>query len=142
MGPVFQSYTLEVIHRDTIALFSRNILIIQRKCHVVHSVFKGHQVERLKHKTEQLTAQTSGAGFAEVFDQLPVEQVFTLIVIVEHAEDVEQRTLSRTGRSHNGHQLTVGNMQVDSLQNLQLLSAHSVALADVVELYHVQKAQI
>ena len=44
------------------------------------------------------------------------QSVFAFIVAIQYAQDIEQGTLARPRRTHNGYELALPDIQVDALQ--------------------------
>ena len=76
---------------------------------------------RPSHETDHPVAVVRRRLLGEVLDEFAVQPVFSRIVIVQDAQDVEQRGLAGAGRAHDGHELAPFDSQVDSLEHMQRL---------------------
>src|SRR6187402_3130250 len=100
-----QANALQIFARQLVACAPRYALIVEREGDVLFRRLEAEQVERLKDEADQSIAVVSGLTLAQIADQLVVEVVRPLIVVVQDAQDVEQRGLARAGRAHDRHQL-------------------------------------
>jgi len=91
IGPVREPDTLEILHRHLIASTTIDALVVERQRDVLHRGFERQQVERLEHEAQESVAIVCGLGLREVPDQRVAEPVLAGVVVVEDAEDVEQR---------------------------------------------------
>ena len=76
----------------------------------------------------------------EVLYELPVEAVFSGVVVVENPENIEQCGLAGAGCSHNGYVLPFLNAEVNAFQHVKRLAV-IVCLIDILEFYkaHYQR---
>ena len=91
VGAVAEPHPFELFHCHDVAPASRHSLIVERQCNVFNGIFVIDQVERLEYEANHAVAQFGGAVFAEILDQRTVEDVFSGVVVVEDADNVQQR---------------------------------------------------
>ena len=135
LGPGREVEPLEVFHGQGTALLAAHALIEQRQLHVLHRGLEADEIETLKDESNQPVAVFGSFGLREIADELSVDAVFAAVVVVENAEDVEQRGLARTRRAHDGYEFAFLDAQVDAFQYVERLGAE-VGLVDVFQFYH------
>ena len=91
LGPVFQSQPLQVFHGLLAALAAAHALIEQRQFHILHGRLESDEVEALEDKTNHVVTVFGGLCLAQVLYQRACQPVFTLVVVVENAQNVQQR---------------------------------------------------
>ena len=102
LGPVGEPDALEILGGERVALPARHALVVERQRDVLDRGLEGDQVEGLEDEADEPAAQDrrpwSRRGRCT---QLPVEAVLALVVVVEEAEDVEQRRLAGARGAHD-----------------------------------------
>ena len=131
-SPVRESQLLQVFHGHLVPLLPRNSLIIKGKFHVLHRCFKADEVEALEHEADHPVTVVGGLFLGQVPDQLAVQPVFTRVVIVQDAEDVEEGGLAGARRAHDGNELSPFDGEVDALEHVERLPV-IVSLVDVFQ---------
>src|SRR5690606_8625101 len=94
------------------------------------------QIERLEHEADKTIAVASGLALGQAPDEPAIEGVLAAVVVIQDAEDVEQRGLSRTGRPHDGDELSLRDVQVHVLEHVHPVLGRAVELVDGSELDH------
>ena len=92
---ILQSYLPEVLHGHFVALLALYSPVVQRQGDVLHGVLEPDQVERLEDEANEFVAHHAGIVFRKVLDEPSGQTVFTFIVIVQYAYDVQQGALAR-----------------------------------------------
>ena len=116
--PVGQPQSVKIFHRHLAPTFAGHALIKEGQLNIFNSVLKGNKVERLKDEAYHAVAIFGGTCLAEVAYKGVVEDVFARVVIVEYAQDVEQRRLARARCAHNRHKLALMNIEVDAFEHM------------------------
>ena len=119
IGPVGEPDALEVLHRLLVAPAPRDALVVERQRDVLHRGLERQQVERLEHEAEEAVAIVRRLALAEILDQRVAEPVLAGVVVVEDAEDVEQRRLAGARRAHDRDHLAFGDLEIDVAQDVQ-----------------------
>ena len=114
------------------ALPAAHALIEQRQLHVLHGGLEADEVEGLEDEADHAVAVVRGLALGEVLDQAAVDVVFTRIIVVQDAQDIEQRGLAGAGGSHDRDEFPLVDAKVDSFQDVQRLTV-VVCLIDVFE---------
>ena len=97
---------------------------------------------RLKENVaDHVVAGRGGLRLAEILDQAAGQIVAAAIIVVEDAEDVEQRRFARSGCAHDGDQFALFHREVDTLEHMQGRPV-VVGLVDVFQLYHIVSAVV
>ena len=133
--PVGKSQTVKILHGQSVALAPGDTLVKEGQRHVLHRILESHQVETLEDEPKQPVAQVGGTRLAQFPDGRARQHVFALIIGVQDAQDVEQGTLARPGRTHDGHQFALGDVQVNAPEHMQGLCT-LVGLVYAFQVYH------
>jgi hypothetical protein len=88
----------------------------QRQRHVLRRGQRRHQVERLEHEAHPLPAQLGQRAFAETAERHPVDDHLAAGGAVQAGRAVQQRGLAGAGRTHDGGERGVRDLQVDGVQ--------------------------
>ena len=88
--PIFQAEAVEIFHRHRLPLFPADPLVEQRQFNVFEGRFEADQVIGLEDESDHPVPVLCGLFFAEVLDEFPVQPVFSGIIIVQDAEDVQE----------------------------------------------------
>src|SRR5205085_6543557 len=92
--------------------------IDQRKLDVTKRIRARYQIERLEHEADLAAADLRQPIVRQSADIDAVEEVASAGRSVETAQDVHQRGLARSGRSHDGDQLTVVDGEVNAMKHV------------------------
>src|SRR6185369_440081 len=95
-GACSQPHSLEVLAGELVSSATRHALVVERQGYVFFRRLEAEQIERLKDEADQAVAIVRGLGLAQISDQLVVEVVSAAIVVIQNAQDVEQRGLAGT----------------------------------------------
>ena len=87
----------------------------------------------MEYKAYHLVAVLGSLGFCQIPDQLPVYPVLPGIVIVQDSEDIQKGGLPGSRGSHDGHELSALDPEVDTFQNMQRLRSE-ICLVDILKL--------
>ena len=131
-GPVGEAHLLEVSHRRFVAAMTAYPLVEQRKFHILDGRLEADEIERLEHEPDHLVAIGRAFALAQVLDELAGQVILPFVIIVEDAQDVEQGRLSRSGSTHDRHEFSLLNLQIDPLQHVERLPV-VVSLVDSLE---------
>src|SRR5438552_13328466 len=101
LGASPETNAFQIFARQLVSHTARHPLVVERQRDVFFSRLEAQQIERLKNETDQTVSVVSGFALAEVSDQLVVEVIGALIVVVQNAENVQQRGLARPRRAHD-----------------------------------------
>src|SRR5207248_934028 len=92
------------------------------------------QIELLEYEPDFPTAHFSQLVILETRDLHPVEAIAAAAGHVEATENVHQRAFARATRAHNGHELSVLDLQTDALERMDLEVADAIRLLRVDDL--------
>ncbi len=132
LRPVGEAEALEVIHRQLVALGTGHALIEERQLDVLDRGLEADEVEGLENEADHPVAVVGGLALGQVLDQAAVDVVFARVVVVQNAQDIEQRGLAGAGGSHDRDEFPLVDAKVDSFQDVQRLTV-VVCLIDVFE---------
>ena len=134
-SPVCESHLFQFLHRHFMTTAAPNALIEERQLHVLYRCLEADEVKALEDEADEVVAVFGGATLTEIFDERAVEDVLATVVVVENAQDVEQRRLAGARRSHDGDELALLYVKADAFEHVQWLST-KVGLVDIVKMYH------
>lgn len=132
LRPGGEAELVEILHRQFVALVAAHTLVEERKFDVLHRGLESDQVEGLEDEADHPVAVVRGLALRQALDQFAVDVVFAGIIVVQDAQNVEQRRFAGARGSHDGNELAAVDREVDSLQHMQRLSV-VVSLVDVFE---------
>ena len=135
VGPGQQVEAFEIFQCHLMAFAARHTLIEERQLHVLYRCLEADEVKALEDEADEVVAVFGGATLTEIFDERAVEDVLATVVVVENAQDVEQRRLAGARRSHDGDELALLYVKADAFEHVQWLST-KVGLVDIVKMYH------
>lgn len=140
-GPLLQAQHVEVFEGEGVALAAGDALIVEWQGDVFDGVLVVDQVEGLENIADHVVAGRGGLRLAEILDQAAGQIVAAAVIVVEDAEDVEQRRFARSGCAHDGDQFALFHREVDTLEHMQGRPV-VVGLVDVFQLYHILSAVV
>ena len=105
-------------------------LIEQGQFHIFDSGLETDQVIGLEYEAYHLVAVLGRLRLAQVPNQLPVDPVFSGIIIVQDPENIQKGGLPGSRGSHDGYELSALDPEIDTFQNMQRLRSE-VCLVDV-----------
>src|SRR3954447_5800415 len=103
----------------------------ERKPDVLGHVEQRDQVERLEDEAGPLGGQRGCRAVGEPADDLALEDDVTGRRLVEPAEELEQRALARSGRTHERDELTLANRERDPAQRVHGRAVEGVLLGQI-----------
>ena len=131
-----QAHRRQRFHRTLVSLRSFYSRIEHRQFDILQSRSSRQQVESLKHKANLLAANVSPLIFRHFRNVLAIKNVMTARRLVQTADDVHGRGLTRTRRSHDGDEFTFPDRQRDPAQSMHIDVSHRVSFMNVVQLNH------
>ena len=103
----------------------------QRQLDVLRCGEHRHQVVELEDEADIAGAPGGELAFGHAVDALIGDRKLTLIDMIDAAEQVQQRGLARTGRSHDGDEIAARDRHVEMIEDRDRLLALGEALAHV-----------
>ena len=130
-GPVEQAEPFQIFQSELMALAATDTLIEEGQLDVLHSRLEADEVEALEDEAYHAVAIVGSTALAQVLDEHASQLVGALVIVVEDAQDVEQRGLARARCSHDADELTRTDVEVDAFQHMQGLRS-LISLVDVL----------
>ena len=106
----------------------------QRQLHVLQGAGARQQVEVLEHEADLPVPQPGPLVARHLDDLFALQPIAAAAGVIEAAERVHERRLSRARGAHQGHVLAPVDVQRNALQGMDLDLAERVGLANVVQL--------
>src|SRR5258708_6237326 len=125
---------IEDVADEADALLVRNIFIRKRDFEILENGEIVDQVIALENEADVRFVQLVAFLDVEFVDRLIVEVVFAAPRAVEHADDAEQSGFSRAGRTHEGDEFALLNVQRDAAQHKKLAAASLENLLEISQL--------
>src|SRR6266850_1590206 len=95
-----------------------------------------HQVVELEHEADVVRAPVCELAAGKLVNAAAADADLARARLIETADQIEQRGLARAGRTHQRDEVALGNIQSESVQDLDFLLAALVNLADAADLDH------
>src|SRR6266480_5355172 len=96
----------------------------------------------LKDETDLLVPQSGAFLRFQMMHCGFAEKVFTRPTMIVHSQNVQQRRFTGAGRTHNRHEITFLNLEIDVAQNVkELFLRQRIAAFDVLKLNHTSSYQ-
>ena len=109
----------------------------QGQFHVGQHGLVGDQVVALEHKANRVVAVSIPIPVLVVLGGAAVDDQVTIGVLIQTADNVQQRGLAATGRSQNGHKFAFAKLQAHTPQRMHIAAAAGVDLSDIFKFKHV-----
>ena len=122
----------------TLTLDARHLRVDQRELDVLQRGRACQQIEGLKNESDFLVAHCCQLVVAHCLDCRAIEDVFAGGRPVEAADDVHERRLSRSGRTHDRDVLAMLDDEIDAAQRVNLLRSE---LIDARQLVHFDQVR-
>src|SRR5207302_9628336 len=94
----------------------------------------GEQVVELEHEADVGGPPARQLTAGQAVDAPPVHHHAARGRRVEPADEVQQCGLARARRSHEGHEVAAGNVEIHAVQHLDRLAPAAIALGDPANL--------
>ncbi|MCR6657697.1 MAG: hypothetical protein NVV63_18240 [Opitutus sp.] len=130
---------IERVAHDALAVLLGRVAIGERDLEIFVNGEVVEQVVALEDETEMFLLQLEAFLFVELVHGFAEQLVFTRPGAVVQAEDVEQGGLAGTGRTHDRHELTCGDFQVDVAQRVERTAFQRINTIDVAKRNHRRK---
>jgi hypothetical protein len=101
--------------------------IFQRSC-------PGEQVEALEYEAEKMAADQGPLIAPQPADADPIEQIIACRRRIETADDIHRRRLARSGRAHNGNELSLPDHEINTGERIHGCGASAINLGDGAKL--------
>src|SRR5438270_9114822 len=112
-----------------------HVLIRERNFQILEHGKIVDQMVALKNKTDIGLVQFIALLHIEFVDRLIEKIVFAAPGAVQHADDAEQRRLSRAGRPHERDEFALLNIDINSAQHEKFAAARLEGLLEITHLY-------
>src|ERR1700687_1063417 len=99
--------------------------------YVLQRCGSGKQVEALKHKADFAISDRSQFVLVKAGDIDSVKEISSGARLVEAAQNIHERGLTTSARSHDGHELTTSDVHRDAPQRMHARFAQVVVLVDI-----------
>src|SRR5437879_1157477 len=136
LGTIGKSHHLQRHGDILLALRGGELCQQQRQLDVALSAQHRHQVVELEHEADVVCAPLRQLAARKVVDAATADVDLARAGLIETADQVEQRGLARARRTHERDEVALGNIERESVQDLDCLLAAPVDLADTADLNH------
>ena len=131
-----QTNGLERLARTLAALGVPHARERKRQLHVFQNGLMRNEVIALEHKADAVVAIGIPIAIVEVLGRNTVDQQVTRVKVVESADNVEHRGLTRTRGPQNGHELVIPKRQAHAVERHLRKRLRNVPFANSFELQH------
>lgn len=100
------------------------------------------EVVTLEHEADGVVAVGIPVAALVLLGGDAVDHQIAGIIMVEPADNVEQRGFARSGRTEDGHELAVAQVQADIVQRLLHEIAGFVLFGDALDLQHAASSRL
>ncbi len=107
----------------------------QRQFHIALCGQHGHQVIELENESDVSGPPACESAAAELIQPLSGHGDFARRRRIQAADQIEEGGLTRTARTHQGHKLAFGDVEIQVLQHADALLAAQITLRDVSQGY-------
>ena len=108
----------------------------ERQLHVFQDGLVRNEVIALEHKADAVVAIGIPIAIVKVLGRDAVDEQVARVKVVESADNVEHRGLTRPRRSQNGHELVIAKSQAHAVERHLRKRLRDVPFANSFELQH------
>ena len=139
---VAKAHLAQRVERAGAALCARDARQGERQFHVRQDGLVGNEVVGLEDESDAVVAGGVPVAVLVLFGRDAVDDKVACVVVVESADDIEQRRLPRTRRPENRHELAVAEGDGHVVERGLGEAAGGIGFADIAKLEHLRRLSI
>src|SRR6185312_2810108 len=136
-GAVGEADQLQGDARVLLALRGPKLGQQQRQFHVLLRAQHRQQVVELEHEADVGRAPFCERALAEFVDARAADRDAAVAGRIQATDQVQQGGLARSGRTHQGEEVALRDVEIDMMQHFDLLLAAFVYFADIADFYKI-----
>ena len=139
---VAKAHLAQRVERAGAALCSRDARQGERQLHVRQDGLVGDEIVGLEDEPDAVVAECVPVAVLVFLGRDAVDDEVARVVVVEPADDVEQRRLPRTRRPEDCHELAVAEGDGHVVERGLSEAAGGIGFADIAKLEHLRRLSI